>query len=61
MPSAAIVVPDAELDGDRLVAELGRLLDDPERLQSMAAAAARLGRRDAADRVADLVEEHARA
>ena len=58
---AAIVVPDAAFDGDRLEAELGRLLDDPDALQSMAAAAARLGRPDAADRVAEVVEEHARA
>ncbi len=57
---AAVLVPDAELDADRLAAELTPLVDDPARRSAMAAAARRLGRRDAADRVADLVEEHAR-
>ena len=58
---AAVVVPDAELDGPRLVAEVDRLLGDPRRLDAMAAAAARCARRDAADRVAALVERHARS
>ncbi|HEY6530926.1 MAG TPA: UDP-N-acetylglucosamine--N-acetylmuramyl-(pentapeptide) pyrophosphoryl-undecaprenol N-acetylglucosamine transferase, partial [Acidimicrobiales bacterium] len=57
---AAILVPDAELDGDRLVAELAPLLEHPERLATMAAAAHALARPDAADRVADLVERNAR-
>ena len=57
---AAVLVPDAELDGDRLVAELQPLLDEPARLLSMGAAARSLARPDAADRVADLVEAHAR-
>jgi UDP-N-acetylglucosamine--N-acetylmuramyl-(pentapeptide) pyrophosphoryl-undecaprenol N-acetylglucosamine transferase len=57
---AAILVPDAELDGDRLVEELAPLLDDPRRLETMATAAHSLARPDAADRVADLVERHAR-
>ncbi len=56
----AILVPDAELDGDRLLAEVTPLLDDPARLVAMGAAARTLARPDAADRVADLVEEHAR-
>lgn len=58
---AAVLVPDPELDGDRLEAELDELLGDPDALESMAAAARRLGRPDAADRVAALVQEHARA
>lgn len=57
---AAVLIPDAELDGDRLETELSRLVDDPATLVSMSAAAHRLGRPDAADRVAALVEEHAR-
>lgn len=60
-PGGAVLVPDAELDTDRLAAELDPLVADPARRAAMAAAAARLGRRDAAERVADLVEEHARA
>jgi len=57
---AAILVPDAELDTERLVAEVGPLVDEPTRLADMGAAALRLARPDAADRVADLVETHAR-
>jgi len=57
---AAILVPDPELDGPRLVRELQPLLDAPERLAAMGAAARTLARPDAADRVADLVEAHAR-
>lgn len=56
----AILVPDAELDGARLVREVTPLLDDPERLATMGRAAATLGHRDAAARVADLVERSAR-
>ena len=57
---AAVLVPDGELDGARLVAEVDALLAEPERLDRMAAAAAAAGRPDAGERVADLVEEHAR-
>jgi UDP-N-acetylglucosamine--N-acetylmuramyl-(pentapeptide) pyrophosphoryl-undecaprenol N-acetylglucosamine transferase len=60
---AAVVVPDAELTGGRLAAELGPLVGGPgatARRAAMAAAAAALGRPDAADRVADLLERHAR-
>ena len=58
---AAILVPDGELDGERVVRELQPLLDQPDRLVAMGAAAHALARPDAADRVADLVELHARA
>lgn len=58
---AAVVVPDAELTAERLAAELGALVDDPSRLAAMGEAARRTARPDAADRVADLVERHARA
>ena len=57
---AAVVVPDAALDGARLVTEVDGLLGDADRLSAMGRAAASLGRPDAAERVADLVEEHAR-
>lgn len=57
---AAVLVPDGECDGARIAAELTALLDAPARRSAMADAARRLGRPDAAARVADLVEEHAR-
>jgi UDP-N-acetylglucosamine:LPS N-acetylglucosamine transferase len=57
---AAILVPDAELDGARIVRELQPLLDDPARLAAMGAAARSLAHPDAAARVADLVEANAR-
>jgi UDP-N-acetylglucosamine--N-acetylmuramyl-(pentapeptide) pyrophosphoryl-undecaprenol N-acetylglucosamine transferase len=49
---AGRLVPDAELDGDRLLAEAGELRDDARRA-SIAAAALRLARPDAARRLAD--------
>ena len=57
---AAVVVPDAELDGARLVAEVDALLADPARLSAMSAAAHAAARPDAADAIAALAEEHAR-
>jgi UDP-N-acetylglucosamine--N-acetylmuramyl-(pentapeptide) pyrophosphoryl-undecaprenol N-acetylglucosamine transferase len=57
---AAILVPDDELDGARLVRELQPLLDDPEGLAAKGLAARSLARPDAADRVADLLEANAR-
>ncbi len=56
---AAVMVVDAELDADRLVTEVERLRA-ADSLGDMAAAAAELGRPDAAEAVADLVERHAR-
>ena len=56
---AAVVVPDAELDAERLAAVLDELLADPARRASMAAAAAARGRPDAAARVAVVVEQAA--
>jgi UDP-N-acetylglucosamine--N-acetylmuramyl-(pentapeptide) pyrophosphoryl-undecaprenol N-acetylglucosamine transferase len=52
---AAVVVPDAELDARRLAREVGALLSSPGRLEAMAAAARKLARPDAADRIADAV------
>lgn len=56
----AVLVPDGEMDGDRMVAEVDNLLKVPGLLNAMAREAAGLGRRDADNRVADLLEEHAR-
>jgi UDP-N-acetylglucosamine--N-acetylmuramyl-(pentapeptide) pyrophosphoryl-undecaprenol N-acetylglucosamine transferase len=55
---AAVVVPDDALDADRLRREVEALLGDG-RLQERAEAARRLGRPDAADAVAALVDRHA--
>lgn len=58
---AALMVRDADLTAEWLGVTLDGLFRAPARLDSMAAAAAALGRRDAAERIADLVERHARA
>jgi UDP-N-acetylglucosamine--N-acetylmuramyl-(pentapeptide) pyrophosphoryl-undecaprenol N-acetylglucosamine transferase len=50
---AALVIPDAELDGPRLAREVGALLGAPQRTGAMARAARELARPDAAERVAD--------
>jgi UDP-N-acetylglucosamine--N-acetylmuramyl-(pentapeptide) pyrophosphoryl-undecaprenol N-acetylglucosamine transferase len=50
---AAVVIADHDLTAERLGAEVGRLLGDPERLAGMAAASAGLARPDAAAAVAD--------
>lgn len=52
---AAVVVPESELSTERLETALGPLLDDPRVRETMAAASRRLGRPDAAARVADHV------
>jgi UDP-N-acetylglucosamine--N-acetylmuramyl-(pentapeptide) pyrophosphoryl-undecaprenol N-acetylglucosamine transferase len=57
---AAVVVPDAELDGDRLREEVDELLADPHRRDKMAAVASSMGRPDAPAAIVDLVESHAR-
>ncbi len=57
---AAVRVPDAELDTDRLAAELTPLLSSPATLVGMATAAHSLAHPDAARRVADLAQRHAR-
>lgn len=54
---AAIVIPDGPDTAERLAAELKRLLASSERLDSMAAAAARLGRPGAARRVLEVIGE----
>ena len=55
---ACVVVPDADCTGERLAHELDALLGSAGRLEAMAGAAARAGHPDAADRVAELLEEH---
>lgn len=52
----AVVVPDAELDADRLERELTSLLADRSRLASMAAAMRGAASIDAAERAAALIE-----
>jgi UDP-N-acetylglucosamine--N-acetylmuramyl-(pentapeptide) pyrophosphoryl-undecaprenol N-acetylglucosamine transferase len=52
---AAVVVPDRELDAGRLRAEAVAIAQDRERLEEMAAAARRLARPDAADRIAERI------
>jgi UDP-N-acetylglucosamine--N-acetylmuramyl-(pentapeptide) pyrophosphoryl-undecaprenol N-acetylglucosamine transferase len=58
---AAEVVLDEDCDPPRLDAVVSKLLAEPDRLDRMSAAAREIGRPDAAARLADLVEEHARA
>jgi UDP-N-acetylglucosamine--N-acetylmuramyl-(pentapeptide) pyrophosphoryl-undecaprenol N-acetylglucosamine transferase len=53
---AALTIPDSELDASRLTAAVETLLD-PEVNRRMRAAALRLARPDAADRIADVVVE----
>ncbi|HEY1652136.1 MAG TPA: UDP-N-acetylglucosamine--N-acetylmuramyl-(pentapeptide) pyrophosphoryl-undecaprenol N-acetylglucosamine transferase [Acidimicrobiales bacterium] len=57
---AAVHVPDPECDGARLNKELEALLADPERLEAMGEAARRHAHPDAAVRIAELVDSHAR-
>ena len=51
----AVLIPDDELDGQRLVDEVHPLLADAARLQAMADGARSVGRPDAAHRVAEMV------
>jgi len=57
---AAAVIPDDELNKERLAAEVGVLFGDEERLREMAAASAALAKPDAARRIADQVLEAAK-
>jgi len=58
---AAVVVDERELNGGSLAAAITALVSDPERRRQMAAAARRLARPDAAQRIADRVEQWSRA
>ncbi len=53
----AVVVPDDELDADRLARELGPLVDDADGRSARSAGMASTARLDAAERVADVIEE----
>ena len=57
---AAVHVPDPECDGARLATELDALLAQPERLRAMREAAREHAHPDAAARIAELVDSHAR-
>ncbi|MFM7323269.1 MAG: undecaprenyldiphospho-muramoylpentapeptide beta-N-acetylglucosaminyltransferase [Armatimonadota bacterium] len=56
----AVVLPQSECDGAAIEALVGGLLDYPERRAQMADAARGAGRRDAAERIADLLTALAR-
>jgi len=58
---AAVMIADADLTTARLAAEADALLGDPARRVAMSAAARSLARPDAADRLAELVEQAAGA
>src|SRR5437762_11743236 len=51
----ALRIPQAEFTPDRLAAEISAFAAEPERLTAMAASARKVGRLDAAERLADLV------
>ncbi len=53
---AALMLEEKELSGTTLAAAVAALVDAPERIQAMETASRRLGKADAAARVADLVE-----
>jgi UDP-N-acetylglucosamine--N-acetylmuramyl-(pentapeptide) pyrophosphoryl-undecaprenol N-acetylglucosamine transferase len=57
---AAVMIPDSECDAVRLDETVSELLRDAQRLDAMSKMARGLGRPDAAARVADVIEEHAR-
>lgn len=57
---AAVVIPNEECDGPRVMRELDAVLDDPDRYARMVAATAQLGRPQAADAVAELIRAVAR-
>ncbi|MGD0439978.1 MAG: UDP-N-acetylglucosamine--N-acetylmuramyl-(pentapeptide) pyrophosphoryl-undecaprenol N-acetylglucosamine transferase [Acidimicrobiales bacterium] len=53
---AAILIPDADCSAERLEEVVASLIEEPGRLESMSAAAAAAGHRDASEAVAVLVE-----
>lgn len=57
---AAVLLPDGELSGERLVEEVDALLDDPARLEAMAGAARAASRPKAAAHIVNVAEEHVR-
>jgi UDP-N-acetylglucosamine--N-acetylmuramyl-(pentapeptide) pyrophosphoryl-undecaprenol N-acetylglucosamine transferase len=57
---AAVLIPDAELNPERLEREIDALLHDRGRLETMGKAALGLARPDAAHRIAELAEAYSR-
>ncbi len=56
-PGAAVLAPEAETTPETLAAEIAGILGDPETARRMAAAARTEARPDAAERLADRIEE----
>ena len=54
---AAKMIVQSELTGERLSDEIGRLIEDPSAITEMEKAAKSMGREDAAEKTADLIEE----
>ncbi|MHB8830321.1 MAG: undecaprenyldiphospho-muramoylpentapeptide beta-N-acetylglucosaminyltransferase [Syntrophales bacterium] len=52
---AATMLPENELDGNRLASEIERLYMDPEAIRKMEIASTSLGRRDAAAAIVDII------
>ena len=53
---AAIMIPEAQLTGDRLVVALDQMLENPDDQHAMAQAAKKIGIPDAADRIIEVIE-----
>jgi UDP-N-acetylglucosamine--N-acetylmuramyl-(pentapeptide) pyrophosphoryl-undecaprenol N-acetylglucosamine transferase len=51
------MIVQSELSGERLAAEVATLLASPDTITKMEAAAKELGREDAAEKTADIIEE----
>ena len=56
---AAILLPDAELSGERLAREVAALIADPQRLRRMGEASARLARPQATDELVAAIDRQA--
>jgi UDP-N-acetylglucosamine--N-acetylmuramyl-(pentapeptide) pyrophosphoryl-undecaprenol N-acetylglucosamine transferase len=54
---ASRMILQSDLSGENLAKEIIGILNDPSKIEAMAAAAKRLGRRDAAEVTVDLIEE----
>ncbi len=57
---ASRLIPEHELNGERLAREILALIGDPRKLSELGASARRMARPDAARNIADLIEEIAR-
>ncbi|HEV8591667.1 MAG TPA: undecaprenyldiphospho-muramoylpentapeptide beta-N-acetylglucosaminyltransferase [Pyrinomonadaceae bacterium] len=54
---AAKMIVQNELNGETLAVEIGRLIGSPDKITAMETAAKSMGREDAAEKTADLIEE----